>query len=132
MSINKVVVSGNLTRDPELRMAGQTPVLQFGIAVNDRKKNQQTGEWEVVPNFFDVVVWGSRGESLSKFIFKGSKVVIAGRLRWSQWEAQDGSNRSKVEIVADDVEFLSGRESGGSTSTQSTYTPEVLGEDIPF
>lgn len=129
MSINKVMVSGNLTREPELRMAGATPVLQFGIAVNDRKKDSN-GEWVDVPNFFDVVVWGARGESLSKYLSKGSKVVIVGRLKWSQWQTQDGSNRSKVEIVAEDVEFMSQKNAG---TTQDTYQPvEVLGEEIPF
>lgn len=143
MSINKVIVSGNLTRDPELRQAGASPVLQFGIAVNDRKKNNQTGEWEDVPNFFDVVVWGARGESLSRFLTKGTKVVISGRLRWSSWQTTEGDKRSKVEIVADDVEFMSrqdGGRSGGSESSSPQYappaanapSPEVLTDDIPF
>lgn len=139
MSINKVLVSGNLTREPELRMAGATPVLQFGIAVNDRRKNNQTGEWEDVPNFFDVVVWGARGESLARFLSKGSKVVISGRLRWSQWQNSEGQNRSKVEIVAEDVEFMSSRSAdqpSGSApyaAPQPAHVPvEVLGEDIPF
>jgi len=147
MSINRVVVSGNLTREPELRQAGSSVVLQFGIAVNDRKKNAQTDQWEDVPNFFDVLVWGARGEGLSRILRKGMKVAVAGRLRWSQWQAQDGSNRSKVEIVADDVEFLSApREGGGagapvtasegagSFSAPDAAAPsvEVLTEDIPF
>lgn len=138
MSINKVVVSGNLTRDPELRMAGTTPVLQMSVAVNDRKKNNATGEWEDVPNYFDVVVWGTRGESLSRFLSKGSKVVVAGKLRWSQFEDKSGGKRTKVEIVADDVEFMSKK---GETEQRMTFdeyqqtmmpTQEVLTEDIPF
>jgi single-strand DNA-binding protein len=128
MSINKVIVSGNLTRDPELRQAGATPVLQFGIAVNDRKKNNQTGEWEDVPNFFDVVVWGARGESLSRYLSKGTKVIISGRLKWSCWEA-DGGKRSKVEIVAEDVEFMS---KSDSSYAPPASQPEVLTDDIPF
>jgi len=143
MSINKVMVSGNLTREPELRQAGATTVLQFGIAVNDRRKNSQTDQWEDVPNFFDILVWGARGESLARFLHKGMKVAVAGRLRWSQWQAQDGSNRSKVEIVADDVDFMSGpREGGGSAPAAaggsyeapepSAPNVEVLTEDIPF
>jgi single-strand DNA-binding protein len=141
MSINRVVVSGNLTREPELRQAGATTVLQLGIAVNDRKRNAQTEQWEDVPNFFDVAVWGARGEGLSRVLRKGMKVAIAGRLRWSQWQAQDGSNRSKVEIVADDVEFLSApREGGAAGSGGGTFeapaasapSVEVLTEDIPF
>lgn len=134
MSINRVIVSGNLTRDPELRMAGATPVLSFGIAVNDRKKNAQSAEWEDVPNFFNVVVWGARGESLSKYLNKGDKIVISGRLRWSQWQNNEGQNRSKVEIMAEDVELMPSR-GDSAQQRQRQQTPavlEVLGEDIPF
>ena len=105
MSINIVVVTGNLTRDPELRQAGSTSVLQLGIAVNDRIK--ENDEWVDRPNFFDVIVWGKHGESLSKMLSKGQKVTISGRLRWSSWENNEGEKRSKVEIVANDVEFMS-------------------------
>lgn len=130
MSINKVIVSGHLTRDPELRMAGATPVLQFGIAVNEKRKNAQSGEWDDIPNFFEVTVWGARGESLSRMLAKGAKVVIAGRLRWSQWQNTEGQTRTKVEIVAEDVDLMSQK---GSTASQQSYAPvEVLGEDIPF
>lgn len=136
MSINSVHIVGNLTREPELRMAGQTPVLQLGIAVNDRKKNNATGEWEDVPNFFDVVVWGTRGESLSRFLQKGSKVAIKGRLHWNQWQNADGEKRSKVEIVAEDVELMNSRNNdGGSGYAAPAPVPpsaEILSEDIPF
>jgi single-strand DNA-binding protein len=138
MSINRVVVSGNLTRDPELRMtAGGMAVLKMGIAVNDRRKNQQTGEWEDSPNFLDVVVFGQRGESLSRFLSKGSKVAIEGKLRWSQWETPDGDKRSKVEIVADDIEFMSSRsESGGgpyeAPKSSAPSADVAVDEDIPF
>lgn len=141
MSINRVIVSGNLTRDPETRQAGSGTVTQFGIAVNDRRKNAQSGEWEDVPNFFDVLVWGTRGESLSRFISKGSKVVVAGRLRWSSWTNNEGEKRSKVEIVADDVDFMSSRSGGGSDSGSSYSSPstpvdlgpaETFEGDIPF
>jgi single-strand DNA-binding protein len=141
MSINRVVISGNLTRDPELRStAGGMAILKMGIAVNDRRKNSQSGEWEDVPNFFDVVVFGSRGESISRFLSKGSKVAIEGKLRWSQWETPDGDKRSKVEIVADDIEFLSARTEGGGgysappSSKKAAADPvEAVGEeDIPF
>lgn len=131
MSINRVTVSGNLTRDPELRMAGATPILDFGIAVNDRRKNQQTSEWEDVPNFFDVVVWGSRGETLARYLKKGSKVFIAGRLRWQQWQTKDGSTRSKVEIVADEVEFMNQANTGQKPAGPTTNA-DAFGGDIPF
>ena len=107
MSINKVVISGNLTRDPELRQtANGFPVLGFGVAVNDRRRNQQTGEWEDYPNFIDCTMFGTRAESVAKFLSKGSKVAIEGKLRWSQWE-RDGQKRSKIEVVVDEIEFMS-------------------------
>ena len=111
MSINKVFISGNLTRDCELRATQSgTQILTFGVAVNDRRKNPQTGEWEDVPNFVDCVIFGNRAESVSKFISKGSKVAIEGKLRYSQWE-KDGNKRSKLEVIVDEIEFMSKRES---------------------
>lgn len=137
MGINRVVISGNLTRDPELRStAGGLSVLKLGVAVNDRRKNQSTGEWEDTPNFVDVTVFGARAEALSRFLTKGSKVAIEGKLRWSQWE-KDGEKRSKLEVVADEVEFLSSREggSGGSSAPAREYVSPAaddIGEEIPF
>ncbi len=135
MSINRVVISGNLTRDPELRStASGMSVLKLGVAVNDRRKNQSTGEWEDVPNFVDVTIFGARAEALSRFLNKGSKVAIEGKLRWSQWE-KDGEKRSKLEVVADEVEFLSSRDggSGGYAAPARDAGPaEDLGEEIPF
>ena len=108
MSINRVNISGNLTRDPELRStAGGTQILSFGVAVNDRRRNAQTGEWEDVPNFIDCVVFGQRADALSRFLSKGSKVAIEGKLRYSTWETREGQRRSKLEVVVDEVEFLS-------------------------
>ena len=107
MSINKVIVSGNVTRDPELRStSGGSSILTIGIAVNERRKNNQTGEWEDSPNFFDVVFFGNRAESLSRFLRKGSKVCVEGKLHWSSWE-KDGQKRSKVDIWGDEIEFMS-------------------------
>ena len=109
----------------------------MGMAVNDRRKNQQTGEWEDAPNFVDVVVFGTRGESLSRFLSKGSKVAIEGKLRWREWENQQGEKRSKLEIVADDIEFMSSRgEGGGGYSAHRALTcprpTPIAEEDIPF
>ena len=143
MGINRVVVSGNLTREPELRQAGSTTVLAFGIAVNERRRNAQTEQWEDHPNFFDVLVWGARGEGLSRILTKGMKVAIEGKLRWSSWTGQDGGNRSKVEIVADNVDFMSqGNREGAAPKgasnddyaapQSSAASVEVLTEDIPF
>lgn len=107
MATNRVCISGNLTRDPELRQtAGGSQVLGVGVAVNDRRKNQQTGQWEDVPNFVDCVVFGNRAEALAAILHKGDKVAIDGRLRYSSWEAKDGTRRSKLEVVAEEVELM--------------------------
>ncbi len=131
MSINKVIISGNLTRDPELRStATGFPVLGFGVAVNDRRKNQQTGEWEDYPNFIDCTMFGARAESVSRFLSKGSKVAIEGKLRWSQWE-REGQKRSKIEVVVDEIEFLSSRDGGngnGGYMGGSSYSPASMNE----
>ena len=160
MSINRVNISGNLTRDPELRQTTSgTAILRFGMAVNDRRRNQ-SGEWEDVPNFVDCVVFGNRAEPLSRFLSKGSKVAVEGKLRYSSWE-RDGQRRSKLEVVVDEVEFLSPRGAGAqgpqggyqqSSQQQPSYTApapapapapqsppvqkppsaDVYDEDIPF
>lgn len=121
MSINRVNISGNLTRDPELKTTtGGTSVLTFGVAVNDRRRNPQTGEWEDVPNFVDCVVFGARAEPLSRFLSKGSKVAIEGKLRYSSWE-REGQRRSKLEVIVDEVEFLSPRQQGGQSMGGQQY-----------
>lgn len=108
MSINRVNITGNLTRDPELRStAGGMAVLGFGVAVNDRRKNQQTGQWEDYPNFVDCTMFGNRAEALSRILRKGMKVAIEGKLRYSSWEDKNGGRRSKIEIIPDEVELLS-------------------------
>ena len=114
MSINRVVVSGNLTRDPELRVTpGGTQVLGFGVAVNDRRRNQQTGEWEDYPNFIDCTMFGNCAEALSRILHKGMKVAIEGKLRYSSWEDKNGGGRrSKVEIIPDEVVLMSQNPNG--------------------
>ena len=145
MSINRVVISGNLTRDPEQRStASGMTVLGFGVAVNDRRKNQQTGEWEDYPNYIDCTMFGKRADVVSRFLSKGSKVAIEGKLRWSQWE-RDGQRRSKVEVVVEEIVLMSGKASGAtgnaapSTSTAAdpypsdVYVPSsIYDEDIAF
>ena len=124
VSINRVNISGNLTRDPELRSTGGgTQVLSFGVAVNDRRRNQQSGEWEDVPNFVDCVVFGARAEPLSRYLSKGSKVAIEGKLRYSSWETKEGQRRIKLEVVVDEVEFLSPRNQGAA-SQQAAPAPQ--------
>lgn len=132
MSINRVIISGNLTRDPELRStASGMPVLSFGVAVNDRRKNQQTGEWEDYPNFIDCTMFGARVEALSKYLSKGTKASIEGKLRWSQWE-RDGQKRSKIEVIVDELEFMSNRKeeaSGHDVDAQFAAIPSTLTPD---
>jgi len=119
MSINRVVISGNLTRDAELRRTQSgMAILNIGVAVNDRRRNQQTGEWEDYANFIDCVMFGTRAESISNYLTKGTKVAIEGKLRWSQWENREGQKRSKIEVVIDDLEFMSQRNSQGGSGYQ--------------
>ena len=129
-NINRVVLTGNLTRDPELRstQSGMS-VCSLRIASNTRRKNQATGEWEDKPNFFDVTVWGAQGENCARFLSKGRPVALDGRLEWREWETQEGHKRQAVEIVADAVQFLGGREDGGGMGGQSGgFTPR---SDVP-
>ena len=140
MSINRVIISGNLTRDAELRStSGGTAVLSFGIAVNDRRRNPQTGEWEDYPNFIDCTMFGPRAEALSRYLAKGAKVALEGRLRWSQWE-RDGQKRSKIEVIVEEVEFLvrggrgSADEDGDRAAMPSAddIRPTLYDEDVEF
>lgn len=128
MSINRVFLAGNLTRDPETRStAGGTCVLTFGLAVKERQKNSQTGEWEDRPNFFDCTMFGKRAEAVSRYLSKGSKVALEGRLKWSQWE-RDGQKRSKVEVIVEELEFMSQK----AASYDGGYEPDVYDSEIPF
>ena len=118
MSLNIVAISGNLTRDPELRTtAGGTAVLSFGVAVNDRRQNPQTGEWEDYPNFVDVTIFGKRGSALAQYLHKGMKVSIEGKLRYSSWE-KDGQRRSKLEVIAEEIEFMAPRQDAAPQAPQ--------------
>ena len=119
--INRVMITGNLTRSPELRSTqGGTAVLTFGVAVNDRRKNPQTGEWEDYPNYVDCALFGKRAETVSRFIDKGSKVAIEGKLRYSSYE-RDGHKRSKLEVIVDEIEFLSRQ---GDSKAQNGQQPK--------
>jgi single-strand DNA-binding protein len=141
-NINRVIVVGNLTRDPELR---HTPsgmaVCSLRIAVNTTRKDE-SGQWVDKPNYFDVTVWGQQGENCAQYLSKGRPVAIDGRLEWREWEAQDGSKRQAVDIVADNVQFLGGRQEGegaayvpaGATGGAGAddFPPSPADDDIPF
>ena len=111
MAINKATITGNITRDPELRQTqGGTSVLTIGVAVNDRRKNQQTGEWEDYPNYIDCTIFGNRATGVAPHLQKGMKVAIEGKLNQSRWQAEDGTNRSKIGIIVDEIEFMAKRD----------------------
>ena len=144
MSINKVMITGNLTRDAETRTTQSgTSVTTIGVAVNDRTRNQTTGEWEDYPNFINCVIFGRRGEAISQYLTKGLKVAIEGKLRFSQWE-REGEKRSKLDVIVDEIEFMSSKSGGsGATATDaSAYSApqipvidgdsSVYDEDVPF
>jgi single-strand DNA-binding protein len=108
-NINRVVITGNLTRDPELRSTpGGTSVCSLRVAVNSRRK--EADQWVDKPNYFDVTVWGAQGENCAQYLSKGRPVAVDGRLNWREWEAQDGSKRQSVDIIADSVQFLGSRD----------------------
>jgi single-strand DNA-binding protein len=124
MAINKATITGNITRDPELRQTqGGASVLTIGVAVNDRRKNQQTGEWEDYPNFIDCTIFGNRATGVAPHLEKGMKVAIEGKLNQSRWKADDGTNRSKIEIIVDEIEFMS-RQQGQTASKPVQQQPQ--------
>ena len=142
MSINKVIISGNLTRDGELRnTASGMSILSFTVAVNDRRKDNN-GEWKDFPNYIDCTVFGARAESLSRILAKGMKVAIEGKLRWSQWTDNSGSKRSKLDVIVDEIELMAQRQSGQTTQQQPQQRQAApqqyqeqqsfYDEDIPF
>lgn len=121
-NINKVIISGRLTRDPDVRAtAGGTTVMGLGVAVNDRRKNQQTGQWEDQTNFIDCTMFGNRAEALSHVLGKGMLVCIEGHLRWSQWDTKDGQKRSKIEVIVDEIEIPSRPQGDGGQG----YAPQM-------
>ena len=140
MSINRVVLTGNLTKDAELKQtSGGMAIVSMRLAVNDRRKNASTGQWEDSPNFIDVTMFGSRGEAVSRFLTKGKQIAVEGKLRWHEWEGAAGEKRSAIEVVADDIELLGGRgDAPASPRTVSSAPADAPaedfsdGEDIPF
>ena len=119
-SVNVVVLVGRLTRDPELKAIGSGSVCKLGIAVNDRAKDPTTGEWGERPNYFDIDVFDAMGENCAKYLAKGREVAVEGRLRWRSWETPEGQKRSAVSVVANNVQFIGPRESGGQGGSWST------------
>jgi single-strand DNA-binding protein len=132
--INRVTLVGRLTRDPELRgLPSGTSVLNIGLAVNGRQKDQ-SGNWTEKPNFFDVKVFGAQADMLANHLAKGRRIGVDGRLEWSSWDAQDGTKRSKVEVVAQSVQFLDSRGDGESSGGGNQFVPAgaSAGSDADF
>ena len=138
--INRVIITGNLTSDPELRtLPSGTSLCKLRVANNQRRKDNN-GEWVDKPNFFDVTVWGPQGENCAKYLAKGRPVAIDGRLDWREWQTDEGQKRQAVEITADSVQFLGDGRGGNQTAPASdiptdTPTPVAVGaedDDIPF
>jgi single-strand DNA-binding protein len=140
-NINRVVLVGNLTRDPELRSTpGGTPVCSLRIAVNSRRRDE-SGQWIDKPNYFSISVFGNQAESCSQYLSKGRPVAVDGRLDWREWQAQDGSKRESVEIVAESVQFLGSRGDGsgepqfvpaGAAAESADFPASAADDDIPF
>ncbi|HEY8000668.1 MAG TPA: single-stranded DNA-binding protein [Solirubrobacterales bacterium] len=149
-NINRVIITGNLTRDPELRsLPSGTSVCELRVAVNSSRKDE-SGNWVDKPNYFNVKVWGAQGENCSTYLSKGRPVAVDGRLDWREWEGQDGQKRQSVDIIADRVQFLGSRDGGGEgggnrfeaksdvpadTSDFDSPEPAAVGasdDDIPF
>lgn len=122
MAINSVSIAGRLTRDAELKQIGYTTICEFCIAVNERRKNRNTDEWEDVPNFFDVSIFGKYAEAVAPRLLKGTKVFVDGRLHYASWQAQDGTKRSKVTINADAIETAT--PSSAQNGAQGTYSTQ--------
>ena len=119
-NINRVVLTGNLTADPDVRqLPSGTPVGRLRLAVNTRRKNGQTGEWEEKANYFDVTVWGAQAENCAQYLAKGRPVAVDGRLEWREYTTQDGQKRQAVEIIADSVQFLGTRDSPTATGPET-------------
>ena len=127
-NINRVVLTGNLTKDPELRStAGGMAVCKLRIASNTRRKDGQSGEWIEKPNFFDVTVFGRQGENVAQYLSKGRGIAVDGRLEWREWETPQGEKRQAIDIIADSVQFLGSREDAGNGGG-GRFTPQ---SDVP-
>lgn len=133
MSINNVNISGNLTRNSELKQtAGGVSILSFGIAVTDRQKNSKTNEWIDYTNFFECILFGARADKLSQYLVKGFKVTLSGKLHYSSWESE-GEKKSKVEIIVDNIDFMAKPKEQQNTQPQiKTEQQTIMDDDIPF
>ena len=132
-NINRVIITGNLTADPDLRsLPSGTSVCKLRVAVNTRRKDNSTGEWVDKPNYFDVTVWGAQGENCANYLSKGRPVAIDGRLEWREWEDKQGNKRQSIDIIADSVQFLGSRDGGGENGGRFTPQSDVPADTADF
>ena len=125
-NINRVVLTGNLTHDPELRsLPSGMSVCNLRLACNTRRKNTQTGEWEDRPNYFNITVWGGQGDNCSRYLTKGRPIAVDGRLQWREWETQEGQKRQTIDIIADNIQFLGTREGASGESSGFSQRSDV-------
>ncbi len=128
---NKVILMGNLTRDPELRYTPSgSAVANFSIAVNRRYKVENENREET--SYFDIVFFGKRAETIAEYMKKGRPILLEGRLQQRRWETDDGQKRSKVEVVGENFQFLGGRDQENSRQSDDSGSPEFDDSDIPF
>lgn len=121
-NINRVIVTGNLTAEPVINtLPSGTTVCDLRIAVNGRRKDNESGQWVDKPNYFNVKVWGAQGDNVAKFLSKGRPVAIDGRLDWREWTDKEGNKRQGVDIIADTVQFLGGRDDASSGGNSGGY-----------
>ena len=127
-NINRVVLTGNLTRDPELRSTPSgTSVCSLRVACNTRRKDA-SGEWVDKPNYFDITIWGRQGENAAQYLEKGRPVAVDGRLEWREWQDKEGNKRQSVDIIADSVQFIGGRGEANGGGNGARFTPQ---SDVP-
>lgn len=139
MSFNKIILVGNLGRDPELRYTPQgTPVCSFSLATNERRKDRATGENNDLTTWFRVTLWGRQAETASQYLTRGRPVYVEGRLRVEEWTDRDGKSRHTLEVHATDMQFI-GRgkpETGDSSSAPppviAPESPDLNDDDVPF
>ncbi len=133
-NINRVIITGNLTKDPELStLSGSgTSVCSLRVACNGRRKNNDTNQWEDQPNYFDVTVWGAQGENCARYLSKGRPVAVDGRLRWREWTTQEGQKRQAVDIIAESVQFLGGRDDAAGNGNGFSSGVRASESDVPI
>jgi len=133
-NINRVVITGNLTRDPETRaLPSGSSVTTLRVACNGRRQNRDTQQWEDVPNYFDVTVWGAQGENCQRYLAKGRAVAVDGRLQWREFTDREGNKRQAVDIVAESVQFLGGRDDAGAGNGNGFSSSARAAEsDVPI